>query len=226
MGAPVVTLEIDHGKHPAELLFTKGYVPTQPLSATLVDGEIVLTFLVRPLSPRDRKPRRRRILHRDPATNEVPVKRQRIGAYAVVISSRGVLGTVNSSLTGAPNTWALPGGGVDQGESPAEAVIREIYEETGQHVRLERLLSLESDHWIGRSLDGTLEDFHALRVIYAATCDDPSDPVVHDHGGSTAAADWVSLRGWRGLRWTLRSRTLLSRYLRQLTVQQTQYRRA
>lgn len=224
MGTPVVTLEIDHGKHPAELLYARGYVPTQPLSASLIEGEIVLTFLVRPLSQRDRRPRRRRVMHRDPKSSDVPVKRQRIGAYAVVISSRGLLGTINSSLTGAPNTWALPGGGVDEGESPAEAVIREIYEETGQSVRLERLLTLESDHWIGRSLDGTLEDFHALRVIYAASCDEPTDPVVHDQGGSTAGADWVSLRGWRGLRWTLRSRALLARYLRQLTAGQHQRR--
>ena len=37
------------------------------------------------------------------------------------------------------NLWALPGGGVDPGESVSEAVIREVLEETGIQVRVERL---------------------------------------------------------------------------------------
>ncbi len=35
--------------------------------------------------------------------------------------------------------WALPGGGVDPGESVSEAVVREVLEETGMHVEVERL---------------------------------------------------------------------------------------
>ena len=145
---------------------------------------------------------------------------QRVGAYAVVVSERGLLGTVNSSLTGAPGTWALPGGGIDPGESPSQAVLREVFEETGQHVRIVRVLALESDHWIGRSTSGVLEDFHALRIVYAATTKAPSDPIVHDLGGSTERADWVPLRTWRTLHWTISSRTLLARHLRSLTSHQ------
>lgn len=29
------------------------------------------------------------------------------------------------------NTWDIPGGKIDQGETPKEAVVREFYEETG-----------------------------------------------------------------------------------------------
>jgi len=29
-----------------------------------------------------------------------------------------------------PNTWSIPGGGVDKGEEPKEAAAREFYEET------------------------------------------------------------------------------------------------
>ena len=112
---------------------------------------------------------------------------------------------------------ALPGGGVDAGESPSDAVLREVYEETGQEVVIDRVLSLESEHWVGRSMAGTLEDFHALRVIYGATCRTPSDPVVHDVGGSTFRADWVPTRTWRTLNWTNGSRALLSQYARKLS---------
>jgi len=36
--------------------------------------------------------------------------------------------------------WGLPGGALEYGESADEAVIREVWEETGFHVRIEKLL--------------------------------------------------------------------------------------
>jgi len=215
VGAPVVQFDVDHGAHPQVTLFSHGYVPLRPLSAALgTDNDIVYTCLVREATSHDRRPIERHSIHvRGGGT---PVDYQRVGVYALVTSTRGLLGTVNSSLTGAPGVWTLPGGGVDLGESPSDALTREIYEETGQNIVITRILTLESEHWIGRSLTGRLEDFHALRLIYAATCQSPSEPVVHDVGGSTASAGWVSLRSWRRLHWTNSSRMLLARYSRQL----------
>lgn len=220
MGPQSVNVTIMHGEHPAEALFAHGFVPVRPLSATLIDGEIVFTYLVREVLPKDRRPRRRHVVHEEPSASTPPVIHQRVGAYAVVVSERGLLGTVNSSLTGAPGTWTLPGGGIDPGESPSDAVLREVHEEAGQQIRIARVLSLESDHWIGRSTNGVLEDFHALRIVYGATCETPSDPVVHDLGGSTERADWVPVRAWRTLHWTISSRTMLARHLRSLTANQ------
>lgn len=40
--------------------------------------------------------------------------------------------------------WALPGGAIDPGEEPADAVIREVWEETGVTVMPERIISVES----------------------------------------------------------------------------------
>jgi 8-oxo-dGTP diphosphatase len=36
------------------------------------------------------------------------------------------------------SVWVLPGGGIETGESPEEAVVREVKEETGLHIRIER----------------------------------------------------------------------------------------
>lgn len=41
--------------------------------------------------------------------------------------------------------WCLPSGGMEPGESPAEAVVRETFEETGLHVRVKRLVGVYSD---------------------------------------------------------------------------------
>jgi 8-oxo-dGTP pyrophosphatase MutT (NUDIX family) len=41
--------------------------------------------------------------------------------------------------------WCLPGGGMDSGESVAQACIREVWEETGLRVRVTRLVGVYSN---------------------------------------------------------------------------------
>lgn len=219
---PSVQFTVAHGEHPRDQLLGLGFVPLRPLATVIVDDEIVFTYLVRKTAePVAARRPRTQVVFDEALPGEVPVTKQRVGAYAVVLSERGLLGTVNSSLTAVPGTWALPGGGVDPGESPAQAVIREVYEESGQHITLDRVLTLDSDHWVGRSNTGVLEDYHALRVVYAATCETPSQPVVHDLGGSTERADWVPWQSWRRLHWTIGSRNLLARYVGQMALDQS-----
>lgn len=51
-----------------------------------------------------------------------------VAVKVVVTSDQGNILTVQPSYK---QTWQLPGGGVDAGESPEEATIRELAEETG-----------------------------------------------------------------------------------------------
>ena len=117
---------------------------------------------------------------------------QRVAAYAVVVARGRLLLTQLADHTGAPGRWNLPGGGLDPGESPTEAVIREVAEETGQVVDRVRLVDVMTQHWVGRSTRG-LEDYHAVRLLHVARCARPTRPVVHDVGGSTSDARWVPL---------------------------------
>jgi hypothetical protein len=55
-----------------------------------------------------------------------------------------------------------------------------------------RLIDIRTQHWVGRAPSGRLEDYHAVRIIFAASCPEPTDPVVHDVGGSTSDARWVA----------------------------------
>lgn len=57
--------------------------------------------------------------------------RNRIGAYAVIADRDRVMLTFQA---GVHQEYQLPGGGVDPGESPLQALHREIREETGWRV--------------------------------------------------------------------------------------------
>ena len=81
---------------------------------------------------------------------------------------------------------------MDPGEEPTAAIVREVWEETGQVVDRVGLVDVLTSHRPDSlEQDGRLVDFHAIRLVHVARCPDPTVPVVHDVGGSTASAAWV-----------------------------------
>ena len=60
-------------------------------------------------------------------------------ASACVFDDSGRLLFVNDAETGH---WLLPGGAIDPDEIPADAAVRECFEETGLHVELQRLIGV------------------------------------------------------------------------------------
>ena len=163
----------------------------------------------RPVVPRGPQ-RTRSTLAGDDAS--VPTVRQRLAAYGIVVSPRGVLATEFSHRTAVPGMWGLPGGGIDPGENPSATVQREVFEETGQEIEVVQFLDVQSDHWIGHSPTGIVEDFHAVRLIYAAHCQQPIEPVVHDVGGTTASSRWVPADSLHDIAWINGSRALLAKH--------------
>jgi len=188
----VARFPLGHGADPATELARAGWTVRRVVAADLVGGELELRYSVEAATPS--RPATRDV-PTDPGlvvgADELPEPYQRAAAYGVVTSSRGVLLTELSGRTAAPGRWTLPGGGLDAGESPLEALHREVWEESGQQVQDVRLIDVLTSHWIGRAPSGRLEDFHAVRVVYAASCPAPTDPVVHDVGGSTESVRWV-----------------------------------
>ena len=61
-------------------------------------------------------------------------------ACAVVVDDGGRVLLGRRADTG---TWSLPAGAIDPGEQPADAAVREVYEETGVHIAVERLAGVE-----------------------------------------------------------------------------------
>ena len=79
-----------------------------------------------------------------------------LAAIIAVIENGRVLLTKREDF----EVWCLPGGGVEDGESLAEAAMREAQEETGVQVQLTRLVGVYS------RLGGMWSDVHA--VLFAA----------------------------------------------------------
>jgi ADP-ribose pyrophosphatase YjhB (NUDIX family) len=207
---------LDHGADPDVLAFDQGYAVVRPLDANRASsGELILRLLVRPVVDEPRPEARRQ--GRDAGVvlgdGVRPAVRQRFAAYAVVKSSRGLLATEYSDRTAVTCRWGMPGGGLDDHEPPTSAVLREVAEETAQEIILGELIKVQTSHWVGRSPYGTIEDFHAVRLIYRASCPRPTDPVVLDQGGTTESAQWVPLESWRSVSWTQNWQSLLSELL-------------
>lgn len=189
----VARFALTHGADPGTELATLGW-SGRAVSATRGSSkDLTIRYVVDTCAPVaggvDHAVARDGGLTESDVANAVPY--QRIAAYAVVRSSRGVLMTELSARTNAAGLWNLPGGGLDPGEDPTDAVVREVHEETGQHVVEVALLTVMTRHWVGRAPNGQVEDFHAVRLFHTAHCPEPTDPVVLDVGGSTSDARWM-----------------------------------
>jgi 8-oxo-dGTP diphosphatase len=118
---------------------------------------------------------------------------QRVAAKGLVRQGSRVLLARLSRYAVESGTWTLPGGGVEHGERPADALAREMLEETGLVADVGALLGVHDLHLTGTAPNGRHEDFHAVNLIFEATVGEDAVPVVHETGGTTDAAAWVEL---------------------------------
>lgn len=187
---PLVDLELAHGHDPAVELGLRGYTGALIAAVRPRPGDLTLRYAVEPLTGPVPAPEDLRVAA--PSEGDVWVH-QRVAAYAVVRSTWGVLATQLSERTAVPGQWNLPGGGIEPDEDPRAGLEREVFEETGQRITGVRPLTVLTRHWVGENPNGRLEDLHAVRIFFLAHCPQPSVPVLHDVGGSTAAARWTSV---------------------------------
>lgn len=122
-----------------------------------------------------------------------PTATQRIGAYAVVIRDDALLLARVSALGYPPGWWALPGGGIDQGESPSAALVRELYEETGLTPESVRLVDVHDIHTVAPGRGDQYEDYHGIHLLYAVDVSSDQTARVVEQGGTTDAVRWVRL---------------------------------
>jgi len=122
-----------------------------------------------------------------------PFQKQRVAAYAVIRRDDRVLLTRISARGHHSGQWTLPGGGVEHGEQPADALVREVREECGVTCEVGALLDVVDDHFSGVAPSGRFEDFHSVMLLFAAALPADAAPQLTETDGTTDGVDWVAL---------------------------------
>jgi 8-oxo-dGTP diphosphatase len=123
-------------------------------------------------------------------TGDLP-RRQRVAAYAVIVRAGEVLLSRLAPSISEDELWTLPGGGIEFGEHPDDAVVREVHEETGLDCHLGRPLWIGSAHRVV-DRESAPTDMHSVRIVYDAwVAADAPEPRVVEVDGSTVDARWL-----------------------------------
>ena len=122
-----------------------------------------------------------------------PVPRvTRVAAYALCTEHDAILvcRIAQGSTSNDDGTWTLPGGGLDFGEEPAAAALRELEEETGLVGEIIDVAGVDS--WANRfrdPADASTKEMHGIRIIYRVRV--IGGEVRDERDGSTDTSRWV-----------------------------------
>jgi 8-oxo-dGTP diphosphatase len=98
---------------------------------------------------------------------------------AAILRDRRLLAARRTTPAAAAGRWELPGGKVEPGESPDDALVREVAEELG--------CTISVTAWLPGA--APIGDTHELRVAAALLVDGEPEPTEHDAVRWLAAAD-------------------------------------
>ena len=121
--------------------------------------------------------------------------RTRISAHGLcVVDDRVLLVRVAPPLAEA-GAWTLPGGGLDWGERPEDALVREVREETGLVAVPSGVAGVFSYNFL-RTEARPFPSVHYLSVVYWITV---NGTLAHEQEGTSDFAAWIPRRETQSL---------------------------
>ncbi len=125
-------------------------------------------------------------------------RRTRIGGYSLCLDDEGMILLARLSVLEVDvGAWTMPGGGIEFGEHPEAAAIRELEEETGFVGEIDGVAGIFS-HVYGSSSFAGGGDLHFLGIIYRMRI--VGGELRNEVDGTTDACAWVSRAELAGLR--------------------------
>jgi ADP-ribose pyrophosphatase YjhB (NUDIX family) len=109
----------------------------------------------------------------------------RISSYVLLCRDTSLLlCRLSAQVPGSAGRWTLPGGGIDFGEHPEQAAIRETFEETGLRIAIAEVAFVDSE--VFRFSSGPSQ---AIRIVYWGRLIGGS--LRNEANGSTDLCKWI-----------------------------------
>ena len=126
----------------------------------------------------------------------------RVGCYVLVIESERVL--LVRWTEGPIPEWSLPGGGMEFGETAEACAIREVLEETGFEIEIDRLLGVHDRYIpVDQRLRASTIPLHLHKVLFQGHVVGgeltPNSDAGNDRASWINRADFAALRREEGV---------------------------